>query len=109
MRVDRGSLHKHYSEQSKTILLVELTVPWEEGIEAANERKHAKYTELVEECREAGWKAITRPIEVGCRGFVGSSAVHLVHDIGCMGAECRKARGWQGEIPVIAYPTSQRC
>ncbi len=31
-----------WSEPCKTILLVELTVPWEEGMEAANERKRAK-------------------------------------------------------------------
>ena len=115
-----------WSEQSKTILLVELTVPWDWAIEAANERKRAKYADLAEECREAGWKAITCPVEVGCRGFVGSSTVHLLRDMGCTGARCRKAikelaeeaekgsfwlwlrriisRGWQGEIPAIAPP-----
>ncbi len=60
-----------WSEQCKTILLVELTVPWEEGMEAANERKRAKYADLVEDCREAGWKATMCPVEVGCWGFVG--------------------------------------
>ncbi len=58
-----------WSEPCKTILLVELTVPWEEGMEAANERKRAKYADLVEDCREAGWKATMCPVEVGCRGF----------------------------------------
>lgn len=80
-----------WSEPCKTILLVELTVPWEEGMEAANERKRAKYADLVEDCREAGWKATMCPVEVGCRGFVGSSTVRLLHDMGCTGAGCRKA------------------
>ncbi len=31
----------------------------------------AKYADLVEDCREAGWKATMCPVEVGCRGFVG--------------------------------------
>ncbi len=80
-----------WSEPCKTILLVELTVPWEEGMEAANERKCAKYADLVEDCREAGWKATLCPVEVGCRGFVGSSTVRLLRNMGCTGAGCRKA------------------
>ncbi|KAL2099527.1 hypothetical protein ACEWY4_003921 [Coilia grayii] len=80
-----------WSVPRKTVLLVELTVPWEEGMEAANERKRARYADLAADCREAGWKAVTCPIEVGCRGFVGSSTVRLLRDIGCTGAGCRKA------------------
>ncbi|XP_039516167.1 receptor-type tyrosine-protein phosphatase beta-like [Pimephales promelas] len=80
-----------WSELCKTILLVELTVPWEEGMEAANERKRAKYADLAEACKEAGWKATTWPVEVGCRGFVGSSTVRLLREMGCTGAGCRKA------------------
>ncbi len=53
--------------------MLELTVPWEERIEEANERKRAKYQELVEECRERGWRTFYEPIEVGCRGFAGRS------------------------------------
>ncbi len=30
-------------------------------MEAANERKRAKYADLVEDCREAGWKATCVP------------------------------------------------
>lgn len=37
----------------------------------ANERKHAKYKELVEKCRGGGWKTYYEPIELGCRGFAG--------------------------------------
>ena len=80
-----------WSEARRTVLLVELTVPWEEGIEAANERKRAKYADLAAECKEAGWEAITCPVEVGCRGFVGSSTARLLRDMGCIGGEQRKA------------------
>ncbi len=80
-----------WSEPFKTILLAELTVPWEEKIEAANERKRSEYADLVDECREAGWKAIMCPIKVGCRGFVGASTVCLLRDLGCTGAESRRA------------------
>jgi len=39
------------SEASKQIILFELTVPWEDRIEEANERKRSKYIELVKECQ----------------------------------------------------------
>lgn len=82
-----------WSETCKTVLLVELTVPWEGGggVEAAYERKRAKYSDLAAECREAGWKAVICPVEVGCRGFVGSSTARLLRDMGCTGARHRKA------------------
>ncbi|KAJ8397342.1 hypothetical protein AAFF_G00438910 [Aldrovandia affinis] len=44
-----------WSAAAKSALLIELTVPWEEGLEAAYERKMAKYADLVAECRESGW------------------------------------------------------
>ena len=53
--------------------LVELTVPHEDNISAAHERKERRYEELVEECEEAGWKAKHFPVEVGCRGFLATS------------------------------------
>lgn len=80
-----------WSEACKTVFLVELTVPWEGGVEAAYERKRAKYSDLATECREAGWKAVICPVEVGCRGFVGSSSARLLRDMGCSGARHRKA------------------
>ncbi len=80
-----------WSEACKTVLLIELTVPWEGGLEAANERKRAKYADLAAECREAGWKAVTCPVEVGCRGYVGSSTARLLRDMGCTGVRHRKA------------------
>ncbi|KAJ8341252.1 hypothetical protein SKAU_G00335430 [Synaphobranchus kaupii] len=80
-----------WSVASKTVLLVELTVPWEGGLETAHERKRAKYSDLAAECREAGWKATVCPVEVGCRGFVGSSTSRLLRDLGCTGAGHRRA------------------
>lgn len=74
-----------WSVASKMVLLVELTVPWEEGLDAAFERKQAKYSDLAADCREVGWKATPCPVEVGCTGFVGSPS-HLLRDLGCTGA-----------------------
>ena len=53
--------------------IVELTVPHEDNIRDANDRKEKRYETLIDECWEAGWKATHFPVEVGCRGFVGTS------------------------------------
>ncbi|KAK0143665.1 hypothetical protein N1851_018141 [Merluccius polli] len=51
------------SASLKQVLVLELTVPWEDRMEEANERKRLKYQELIEECRRRGWKARCEPIE----------------------------------------------
>ena len=43
-----------WSAATKVVMLIELTIQWEEGIQAAYERKSAKYTDLAAECRESG-------------------------------------------------------
>ncbi|XP_069118797.1 uncharacterized protein [Argopecten irradians] len=55
----------------KDIIIIELTVPWEERCSEAHERKRAKYEALLTECREQGWHTWNYPVEVGCRGFPG--------------------------------------
>lgn len=40
-------------------------------MEEANERKRSKYGELVKECQSNGRRARCKPIEVGCRSFIG--------------------------------------
>lgn len=62
-----------WSSHTKTVIMVELTVPWEEGMEAAFERKKERYAELAIACSEAGWRAFTFPLEVWCRGYIGTS------------------------------------
>lgn len=61
------------SEITRQVALLELTVPWEDRMEEAFERKRAKYEELSGECQSRGWRTRCNPIEVGCRGFVGHS------------------------------------
>ncbi|XP_061878077.1 uncharacterized protein LOC133630482 [Entelurus aequoreus] len=79
------------SVASKQVILLELTVPWEDRMEEANERKSAKYSQLVEECRSNGWRAMCRPVEVGCRGFVGKSLCRAYRMLGITGASQRRA------------------
>lgn len=35
-------------------VLIELTIPWEGGMEAAHDRKRGKFSDLAAECRESG-------------------------------------------------------
>ncbi|KAL3969377.1 ER degradation enhancer, mannosidase alpha-like 2 [Sarotherodon galilaeus] len=79
------------SVASKQVILLELTVPWEDRMEEAHERKRAKYSELVEECRSNGWRARCQPIEVGCRGFAGQSLCRAYKMLGIVGANQRRA------------------
>ncbi|KAL4008469.1 hypothetical protein ACER0C_002321 [Sarotherodon galilaeus] len=79
------------SVASKQVILLELTVPWEDRMEEAHERKRAKYSELVEECRSNGWRARCQPIEVGCRGFAGQSLCRAYKMLGITGANQRRA------------------
>ena len=80
-----------FSDSTKQVVLLELTVPWEERMEEANERKRAKYANLVEECRRRGWRARCVPIEVGCRGFAAQSLCKAYSMLGVTGARQRKA------------------
>ncbi|RXN11796.1 unconventional myosin-If-like protein [Labeo rohita] len=67
-----------WSLEGKRIILVELTVPWEEGCEEAAERKNGKYQQLVQDCRDKGWTTWLMTVEVGCRGFPAQSAWNLM-------------------------------
>lgn len=69
---------------------MELTMPWEDHIEEANERKKAKYSELVEECRRNGWRMRCESIEVGSRGFVSQSLCRVFKLLGITEASRRK-------------------
>ena len=62
-----------WSRDEKRLDLVELTVPHEDNMSTAHERKQDRYEELVRECEESGWTTRHYPVEVGCRGFVGLS------------------------------------
>ena len=86
-----------WSAVERSVHLMELTIPWEEGMTAAHERKHLKYSELAAECQEAGWRVRVYPVEVGSRGFVGKTVVQLLRSAGMMGTSLRKAVKELGE------------
>ena len=74
-----------WSRTLKMMILVELTVPWEERTDEAHERKRSKYQELAEMCREKGFKTWIFPVEVGCRGFPAQSVWRALGALGIKG------------------------
>lgn len=80
-----------YSDATKQVIMWELTVPWEEHMEEAHERKLAKYQDMVEDCRGRGWQAHCEPTEVGCRGFAGQLICKALTGLGVTGAGKRGA------------------
>ncbi|TWW66492.1 hypothetical protein D4764_20G0005240 [Takifugu flavidus] len=71
-----------WSSLLKSVYIIELTVPWESSAEEAYEHKKLRYTELAAEAQRRGWNPRVYPVEVGCRGFVASSFIKLLKDLG---------------------------
>ena len=92
-----------YSTANKLLIIIELTVPWESRIDEAYERKKLKYSDLCDNCREKGWSVWCYPVEVGCRGFVGTSLIRALKHIGLTGKERNKA---VNEISDVAEKAS---
>ena len=65
-----------WSSSQQTVYIIELTVPLEDAVEEAYERKSLKYAELAAEAEQHGWKAKVCPVKVGCRGFVGKTTTN---------------------------------
>ena len=80
-----------WSDSKKTVLLIELTVPWEENREEAHGRKKNRYETLRAECVEKGWVCHVIPIEVGCHGFLGHSVISFLSKIGITGRSLKVA------------------
>ena len=76
------------STATKRLVIVELTVPWEERCQSAYELKKAKYTDLQTLYKERGWQTWLFPVEVGCRGFPAQSVWTTLTTISCGCAEC---------------------
>jgi hypothetical protein len=85
-------------EVHNRVVLGELTVPWEDGIAEAHERKLLRYEELVAEIRERGFSCQLVAFEVGCRGFTAASLKKFLNVAGV--PRTRKTVGACGERAV---------
>ena len=72
-----------WSVLSRTVILLELTCPAEEGIAAAQIRKGERYSELVKQITDTKiWKARLLTIEAGARGLIASSTYRAFRVLG---------------------------
>ncbi|KAL7867202.1 hypothetical protein AOLI_G00150160 [Acnodon oligacanthus] len=74
-----------WSPSLKSVYITELTVPWENSAEEVYKRKKLCHTELAADAQQRGWNAKVYLFEVGCRGFVASSTIGLLKDLGIHG------------------------
>ena len=86
-----------WAKDTRQVIMVELTVPWEERVEVSHHLKRDKYESLQAECVEKGWKAWVFPVEVGCRGFPAQSIWHMFRALGVTGRRRSTAVGKIGE------------
>ena len=75
------------SEATKTLILVELTVPFESNIGERHEFKMAKYEDLLKQLHRKGYVTHMFAVEVGARGLVGASVYSLLKRVGLSGGK----------------------
>lgn len=91
------------SVQANSLILVELTVPWEDRMEESNIFKRGKYDELVLDLQEKGYHVKFFAVEVGARGLVGRSMYALLRDLG---VSSKERAGWMTKIANAAESAS---
>ena len=78
------------SKKTDTIIVAELTVPWEDRMEQNNVLKEDRYSELTMDLIDKGCRVHFFAIEVGARGLVGRSSYTFLREIGLPGRERNK-------------------
>ena len=79
-----------WSVNSKKVIITELTVPFEDNIIWAHQRKLKKYEDLREQCIKNGWSTDIFPLEIGCQGFISNSTSTFLYKLGLSPSEKRK-------------------
>ena len=80
-----------HSAATQQLIMVELTVPYQNRMEEADMYKREKYMNLTKELENTGYKAVVMLVEVGARGFVGSSVYDLLTKLSTGGNKRTKA------------------
>ncbi|KAL1277462.1 hypothetical protein QQF64_024135 [Cirrhinus molitorella] len=80
-----------WAKSCRRVFIVEMTVPWEDAIDEAFERKRLRYANLAAEAEGQGWNVKVWPVRVGCRGFVARSTTRLLKEVGIRGQSQRRA------------------
>ena len=92
-----------WSDSKKSVLLIEMTVPWEENREEAHERKKNRYEALRADCVEKVYISLVIPTEVDCCGFLGHSVISFLSKIRITGRSLKVA---SNRFQTIAQYTS---
>ena len=71
-----------YSESSRTMVMLELTVPLDRGIIDAHIKKINRYEELHQELTDSGWDTRNFAIEVGSSGLIACSFKRALRQLG---------------------------
>ena len=79
-----------WSQQSWKVIILELTVTWEERLSETHEQKLEKCQELSNQCWQTGWETWVYTVEVGCRGFVAQLTRQALGDLGMTGDQKKK-------------------
>lgn len=74
-----------WSNNLHAVYFIELTIPWEDATDEAFERKMVRYVDLKAEAEQRGWRAEVHPVELGCQGFIATSTVNLLKELGIRG------------------------
>ena len=88
-----------FSRSSKTIVLLELTVPLEDNVHLAHDRKTSKYSALVTACEENGFKTHVFALEVGCLCYCPHSFLHCFEALGLPKPAARQIRSEASKPP----------
>ena len=70
-----------FSRALRQVILIELTVPLDDRVSVAHERKRKRYLPLLSLCQSNGWNATHFPVEVGSRGFVAYSLTKCLRQL----------------------------
>lgn len=94
-----------WSKEAKKIILIELTVPSEDGCIKASEWKTTKYQDLVQSAKTNGGKSGYSQL-TSCRGFPAQSVWRALTEVGWQGGRGRRllaglARQWRK--PLVRY------
>ncbi|GFN82205.1 reverse transcriptase [Plakobranchus ocellatus] len=80
-----------HSASTQQIIMVELIVLYKSRMEEAHAFKEGKYLDLTKQLKKDGYEAKVMPVEIGARGFVGSSAYGLLSKLSICGNKKTKA------------------
>ena len=81
-----------YSNTTKQVIILELTVPTEENIFHRHSDKENKYVKLLDDIKMNQWTGQVFGVEVGSRGYVARSLLYAMQKLGLRQGTIQKVR-----------------